>query len=227
MFFLGGATSHLTAYPCKSTSPSEVMSKLHDGHFPNEPGGDLCRDGFAPSSWHTDMKEWIMWRDFRQDRTSLAKSSWDGCTIVQEVSLGTRGYSIQISGPHHSVTGKTPLKLNMGRRPRDLSWTQLPWIQNSWHQHQPNKTFLMKKFKKLAMKTHLEVQQRERHPPRSCWTDEVCSSRFSSRWKVCCIGKRIRAKFRKDGSLGEGWRLKFLLSKVQWLLSVLVRPFFK
>ena len=27
---LDGATSHLTAYPCKSTSPSEVISKLHE-----------------------------------------------------------------------------------------------------------------------------------------------------------------------------------------------------
>ena len=26
----GGATSHLTAYPCKSTSSSEVISKLHE-----------------------------------------------------------------------------------------------------------------------------------------------------------------------------------------------------
>ena len=26
----GGATSHLTAYPCKSTSPSEVIAKLHE-----------------------------------------------------------------------------------------------------------------------------------------------------------------------------------------------------
>ena len=25
-----GATSHLTAYPCKSTSPSDVISKLHE-----------------------------------------------------------------------------------------------------------------------------------------------------------------------------------------------------
>ena len=25
-----GATSHLTAYPCKSTSPSEVIAKLHE-----------------------------------------------------------------------------------------------------------------------------------------------------------------------------------------------------
>ena len=27
---LNGATSHLTAYPCKRTSPPEVISKLHE-----------------------------------------------------------------------------------------------------------------------------------------------------------------------------------------------------
>ena len=30
LIFLDEATSHLTAYPCKSTSPSEVLAKLHD-----------------------------------------------------------------------------------------------------------------------------------------------------------------------------------------------------
>ena len=30
LIVLNGATSHLTACPCKSTSPSEVMSKLHE-----------------------------------------------------------------------------------------------------------------------------------------------------------------------------------------------------
>ena len=30
LIILDGATSHLTAYPCKSTSPSEVDSELHE-----------------------------------------------------------------------------------------------------------------------------------------------------------------------------------------------------
>ena len=30
LIVLDGSTSHLTAYPCKSTSPSEVISKLHE-----------------------------------------------------------------------------------------------------------------------------------------------------------------------------------------------------
>ena len=30
LIVLDGATSHITAYPCKGTSPSEVISKLHE-----------------------------------------------------------------------------------------------------------------------------------------------------------------------------------------------------
>ena len=49
LIILDGATSDLTAYPCKSTSPSEVISWM-DGHFPDESEGDLCRYGFPSSS---------------------------------------------------------------------------------------------------------------------------------------------------------------------------------
>ena len=30
LIVLDGATSHLPAYPCKSTSPSEIIAKLHE-----------------------------------------------------------------------------------------------------------------------------------------------------------------------------------------------------
>ena len=30
LIVLDGTTSHLTAFPCKSTSPSQVISKLHE-----------------------------------------------------------------------------------------------------------------------------------------------------------------------------------------------------
>ena len=38
---------------------------------------------------------------------SLAKSSWNGCPIVQEVSFGTRGHSLQKFGQDYSVTDYT------------------------------------------------------------------------------------------------------------------------
>ena len=68
----------------------------------------------------------------------MAEPSRDGCTTVQEVSLGTRGHSSKESGPDHSGTEhscpvdaqggdtekysgdlsvKTPMELAMGLRP--------------------------------------------------------------------------------------------------------------
>ena len=38
--------------------------------------------------------ECIMWRDFEWTTHTVAKSSWDGCTIVQEVSLCACGYGL-------------------------------------------------------------------------------------------------------------------------------------
>ena len=110
-----------------------------DGHPPDEPEGDLCRHGFPSSTWPAD----ILSNEDTSDRTAhpLAKSSWDGCTIVQKVSLGTRGYSLWKfrSGHYAKITlgqlmrkaatvrntqvtlsGKTPLELANWRRPRDL-----------------------------------------------------------------------------------------------------------
>ena len=71
----------------------------------------------------------------------MAEPSRDGCTTVQEIYLSTGGNSIQKPGPDNSgtnhscqvdsqssngekytvtVSGKTPMELAMGRRPRDL-----------------------------------------------------------------------------------------------------------
>ena len=75
LIILDGATSHLSAYPCKSASPSAVISKLHQ-----------CMDTFQISRrrcvriWLSIIFmicrhsiECIMWRDFRLDRTLLGQ----------------------------------------------------------------------------------------------------------------------------------------------------------
>ena len=76
LFIWDGTTSHLTAFPCKSTSPSEVISQLHE-----------CMDTFQvnPKAICSDMA-------FHQAHDMQAfyrmhNVKRDGCTIVQEVSL--------------------------------------------------------------------------------------------------------------------------------------------
>ena len=54
---LDGATTNLTAYPCKSSSPPEVISKLPEwmDTFSKESEGDLCRHGYPSSSWYAGI----------------------------------------------------------------------------------------------------------------------------------------------------------------------------
>ena len=50
---------------------------------------------------------------------------------------------------------------------------------------------LNEEIQKLAMQTHLEVQQREDIRRALAERNEVCSSRSSSGRKVCLIGEKI------------------------------------
>ena len=119
-----------------------------------------------------------------------------GGTIVQDVSLGTRGYRLQKPGPDHTGTNsscpvdgqgsngekyigdhkcKTPMELAMGRRPRDLldpASTNPEQLTST-----PTKQDLLnEEIQKLVMKTHLEVQQREDIRRDPAERIEVCSS---------------------------------------------------
>ena len=54
LIVLDGATANWKAYPCKSTTPSEVISKLHEwmDTFSDDSQGDSRRHGFPSSSWY-------------------------------------------------------------------------------------------------------------------------------------------------------------------------------
>ena len=112
-----------------------------------------------------------------------------------------------------TLCGKTPMERAMGRRPRDLM------DPPSMHPEQ------------LTTKQDLFNEKIQswlwRHISRSCWKNEVCSSRSSSTRKCIFTGKKIRIKFSKGGSLENGWKWRFLRSRVPWWLPVLVRPFCK
>ena len=52
LIVLDGASSHLTAYPCKSTSPSEVIAKIHEwmDTFQMNPNAICADKAFPPTS---------------------------------------------------------------------------------------------------------------------------------------------------------------------------------
>ena len=100
---------------------------------------------------------------------------------VQEVSLGTRGCSsinldqttlaqitlaqlmrkaATVRNTQVTLSGKTPMELAMGRRPRDLM-DPASMNPEQLTSTTTKKDLLNEEIQRLAMKTHLEVQQRE------------------------------------------------------------------
>ena len=73
LFLLGGATSHLRAYPCKSTSPSEVIPNFMTGwtlsRWIRRRSVQMWLSIIHMTCRHSI--ECIMWRDFQLDRTLL------------------------------------------------------------------------------------------------------------------------------------------------------------
>ena len=101
-----------------------------------------------------------------------------------------------------TLSGNTLVELAMGRRPRDL---MDPASMNPEQlTSTPTKQDLLNdEIQKLALKTHLEVQQRE-----DIRRDLAGRMKFVPlifvQEKVYLTGKKIREKFSKDGSLENG-----------------------
>ena len=156
---------------------------------------------------------------------------WPNCTTVQEMSLGTRGYRLQKPGPDHSGTnhscpvktqvtlsGKTPMELAMGRRPRDLldpasrnpeQLTSTPTNQN----------LLNEEKQKLVVTIHLEVQQRE-----------DIRRDLAERMKLVPpdlrTGEHVFYWQEDPSKIEQGGKSgKWLMAP--WLLSTQVRPYFR
>ena len=215
-----------------------------NGHFLDESEGDLCRHGFQSSSWYAGIQSNAQYSEISYwTAHSLAKSSWDGCTtkflsaLVDTASKNLDQTSLAQITPAQlmrkaatvrntqvTLSGKTPMELAMGRGPR---YPMNPAFMNPEQltSTSTKQDFLNVEIQKMTIQTHLEIQQRE-DLPGSCWTNEVCSSRSPS-GRVCFTGKEIRASFSKDENLGNGWRWRLLLSRVSWLLPVLIPPFFR
>ena len=132
-----------------------------DGHVPDEPEGYLCRHGFPTSPRHAGILPNAQ-RKENSERTTytMAELSRVGCTTVRDISLGTGGYSLQKLGPDHSGTNHScPVDAQGSNgekytgdltwpwyEDQEISWTQLPRIQNSLHPRQPSRTYSMSKF---------------------------------------------------------------------------------
>ena len=174
----------LTAYPCKSTSPSKVISRIHEWmdtfqmnpmaicagmafHHPHDMQAfyRMHKVKRLPTGSHTPWPNRAemgvrLFKKFlcalvdtaskKQDKTIYLKShqpSW--CVKAATIR------DVQVT-----LSGKTPVELAMGRRPRDLM------DPASMHPEQltstpTNQDLLNEEIQKLAMKTHLDIQQRE------------------------------------------------------------------
>ena len=101
-----------------------------------------------------------------------------------------------------TLSGKTPMEFAMGRRPRDL--LDPASMNPEQLTSTPTKHDLLnEEIQKLAMKTHLEVQQRE-----DIRRDLAERMKFVPpdlrAGEKCFTGKKIRARSSKDGNLVNG-----------------------
>ena len=109
-FFLDGATSHLTAYPCKSTSPTEVISKLHEWMDTFQMNSKaVCAD----MAFHHPHDMQAFHRIINVERrptgphTPWPNRAQMGVSIVREVSLCTCGCRLEKSGQDYSISNHT------------------------------------------------------------------------------------------------------------------------
>ena len=184
LIIFDGPTSHLTACPCKSTSPSEVTAKLHEWmdtfqmnlmaicagmafHHPHDmqafyrmrnvkriPSGPHTHHGRTELRWVYDCS-----RNFLA-LVDTASKNLDQTTLAQITPAQLMRKAATVRNTHMTLSGKTPLELSMGRRrrgfldPASMNPEQLTST--------PTKQDLLnEEIQKLALKTHLEVQQRE------------------------------------------------------------------
>ena len=131
-----------------------------------------------------------------------ASKNLDQTTLAQITPAQLMRKEATVRNTQVTLSGKTPSELAMGRRPRDLldpasmnpeQLTSTPTKQDLLHEA----------IQKLAMRTHLEVQQRE-----DIRRDLAERMKFVlpifEKEKMCFIGNKIRAKSSKDGHLANG-----------------------
>ena len=101
-----------------------------------------------------------LFKKFFSAPLDTASKNLDETTLPQITSAQLMRRAATIRNTRVTLSGKTPVELVMGRRPRDLMDSasmnpeQLTWT--------PTKQDLLnEEIQKLAIKTHLEIQERE------------------------------------------------------------------
>ena len=137
-------------------------------------------------------------KKFLSALVDTASKNLDQTTLSQITPAQLIRKAATVTNTQVTLSGKTPMELGMGRRPRDLldaasmdpeQLTSTPTKQD----------FLNEEIQKLAMKTHLEVQQRE-----DIRRDLGERKKFVPPNLRVGAGKKMRVKFSKDGNLENG-----------------------
>ena len=107
---LYGVTSHVTAYPQKSNSPAEAISKLHEWMDTVQMNPEaICAD----MAFHRphDMQGFYRMHNIKRfptgPHTPWPSRADTGVRLFIKISLGTRAYSFQEFGQDYSVTDHT------------------------------------------------------------------------------------------------------------------------
>ena len=143
-FVLDGATSQFTAYPCKSTSPSEVIFKLHERmdtfqinpnpicadmafHHPHDMQAfyrmhKVKRLSTGPHTLWANRAEMgvRLFKKFLSALVEAASKNLDQTTLAQIAPARFMREAAMVRNTQVTLSGKTPMELAMGRRPGDL-----------------------------------------------------------------------------------------------------------
>ena len=140
LIILDEATSHLTAYPFKSSSPSEVTSKLHEwmGTFQMNPKAICAEMAFhhprdmqafyrmhnvkrLPTGPHTPWPNRAemgvrLFKKFLSALVDTASKNLDETTLSQIIPAQLMRKATTVRNTQVTLSGKTPMELATGRR---------------------------------------------------------------------------------------------------------------
>ena len=144
LIVLDGATSHLTEYPCKGTSTSEVIAQIHEwmDTFQMNPKA-ICADmdlhhshdmqAFdrmhtverlptgANTPWPNRVEMGVrLLKKFLLTLVDTASKNLDQTTLAQITLAQLMRKEATVRNRQLTLRGKMQMKLAMGRRPRDL-----------------------------------------------------------------------------------------------------------